>query len=519
MVHRLVLGCGAVGFDLLSAMPRHGDLTVITADTARAESLRAADIDATVGDPTAPRELVTTPVDIVVVAGEDTERNCSAARAAREAYPGALLVAYTGIDAEETAAETLATLVDRLIDPVDALATSVLDHASGPESDRGRGLKQALMNAEEPLAVVTHDNPDPDAIASAIALCRVAENFGVEAAACYSGEISHQENRALVNLLDLPLVHLEPGDIEEYGGIALVDHSRPGVNDSLPEDAAVDIVIDHHPPRGPVNGVFVDLRSKVGSTSTLLTQYLDWFDVPLDRKTATSLLYGIQVDTKGFTREVAEADFLAASLLIPAVDSSTLARVESPSVSIETLSVLASAIEQRTVQNGALSSCVGKIRDRDALAQAAERLLDMEAIHTTLVYGFMDETIYVSGRSRGANLDLGETLRDAFGAIGDAGGHGDMAGAQIPLGILGEVGAELTGSLGDVIEAVVEDRFFEALGDAPSTPSAENAIEYQYAPVGTASLSFVERIASATGADSSESDTGEEPDEDVDADV
>ncbi|AEN05074.1 phosphoesterase RecJ domain protein [halophilic archaeon DL31] len=515
MVHRLVLGCGAVGFDLLSAMPRHGDLTVITADAVRAESLREADIDATQGDPTAPDDHISTPVDIVVVAGEDAERNFRAAEAAREAFPDALLVAYTGIDAEETAAAALDSFVDRTIDPVAALAGRVLDYATGPESERARGLKQALLNVAEPLAVVAHDNPDPDAIASAVALCRVAESFGVEAAACYSGEISHQENRALVNLLDLPMVHLGPGDIEAYGAIALVDHSRPGVNDSLPEDSDIDIVIDHHPPRGPVDGVFIDLRSEVGSTSTLLTQYLDWFDVPFDRKTATSLLYGIQVDTKEFTREVAEADFIAASLLIPAVDSDTLSRIESPSVSIETLSVLAAAIKHRTVQGGALSSCVGEIRDRDALAQAAERLLDMEAIHTTLVYGFMDETIYVSGRSRGGDLDLGETLRDAFGAIGDAGGHADMAGAQIPLGILGEVGAELTGSLGDVIEAVVEGRFFEALGDAPSAPTAENSIEYEYAPVGTASLSFAERVASAADVDFSDSTSEEDADEDA----
>ena len=127
----------------------------------------------------------------------------------------------------------------------------------------------------------------------------------------------------------------------------------------------------------------------------------------------------------------------------------------------------------------------------------------MEDVHTTLVYGFVEEVIYVSGRSRGADLDLGETLRDAFGAIGDAGGHADMAGAQIPLGILGEVGPELSGSLAEVVESVVEDRFFEALGDAPSAPRPEDAIKYDYAPEGTASLSFAERIASTATHDRS----------------
>jgi nanoRNase/pAp phosphatase (c-di-AMP/oligoRNAs hydrolase) len=492
MVHRLVLGCGAVGFDLLEAMPAGGELTVITADATRAESLREADIAASEGDPTAPADHVppSASIDVVVVAGQAAERNHRAAKAAREAFPEALLIAYTGIDADPDASEALEALADRVIDPVSALADEVLAYSSGPESERARGLRSALHAAEEPLAIVTHDNPDPDAIASAVALCRVAESIGVDATACYQGEISHQENRAMVNLLDLPLSFLEDGDIEEYGGVALVDHSRPGINDSLPEDTAVDIVIDHHPPRGAVEGNFVDLRSDVGATSTLLTEYLDQFDVPIDRRTATALLYGIQIDTKEFTREAAEVDFEAAATLIPSVDMDTLSRVESPSLSHETVSVLASAIENRTVRDGALSTCVGEIRDRDALAQAAERLLDMEDIHTTLVYGFMNETIYVSGRSRGSDLDLGETLRDAFGAIGDAGGHADMAGAQIPLGILGDVGPEMTGSLTQVVWEVVDDRFFDALDDAPSAPDPEDALEYDHAPEGTASLAF-----------------------------
>jgi nanoRNase/pAp phosphatase (c-di-AMP/oligoRNAs hydrolase) len=510
MVHRLVLGCGAVGFDLLQAMPRNGDLTVITQEATRAESLREADIAARDGDPTSPVEYVTEPVDIVIVAGEEPGRNRTAAAAARESFPDSLLVVYTGLDAEPATAAALERLADRVIDPLAALSERVLDYGASRESERALKLRNALRNAAEPLAVVTHDNPDPDAIASAVALCRVADRVGVEAEACYHGEISHQENRAMVNLLDLPLVQLQDDDIESYGGVALVDHSRPGVNDSLPEDTHVDVVIDHHPPRGPVDGEFVDLRSDVGSTSTLLTQYLDRFGVPLDSQTASALLYGVQIDTREFTREVAEADFAAAARLVPEVDTETLSRVESPSLSIGTLSVLAGAIENRTVRSGALSTCVGEVQDRDALAQAAERLLNMEDVHTTLVYGFMDDTIYVSGRSRDADHDLGETLRDAFGAIGDAGGHADMAGAQIPLGILGDVGPASTGSVSDIVWEVVDDRFYEALDDAPTV---EDAIEYDVAPEGTASLSDTER-ASPSGGAAEPADEAEQSDED-----
>lgn len=512
MVTRLVLGCGGVGFDLLQRLG-DGASTVVTDDRTRAESLREANVAAVEGDPTDPAAYQPD-ADVILVAADDPERNHEVATRAREAFPDAMLVVYAGEGAAPETVDAIEATADHVIDPTAALAERVLDRTVGFESDRARDLREALLAAEEPVAVVAHDNPDPDAIASAVALCRLADRIGVAAEPCYHGEISHQENRALVNLLELPLRKLEAGEIEEFGGVALVDHSRPGINDSLPEDTEIDVVIDHHPPRGPVDGEFVDLRSGVGATSTLLAEYLERFDVTADTTTATALLYGIQVDTKEFTREASQADFAAAASLIPAVDADTLSRVESPSVSLETLSVLAAAIEKRTVRDGALSTCVGEIRDRDALAQAAERLLDMEGVQITLVYGFMDDTIYVSGRARGSDLDLGETLRDAFGAIGDAGGHADMAGAQIPLGILGETGPELTGSLTEVVWEVVDERFFDALSDAPDAPTPDEGLEYDYAPEGAASLAYpsAERLhdGTAEGADDDTESADEE---------
>jgi Trk K+ transport system NAD-binding subunit len=53
MITRLVLGCGAVGFDLLQRLPARGT-TVVTDDEARAESLREANVDAEAGDLTTP---------------------------------------------------------------------------------------------------------------------------------------------------------------------------------------------------------------------------------------------------------------------------------------------------------------------------------------------------------------------------------------------------------------------------------------------------------------------------------
>ncbi|MDR9380882.1 MAG: DHHA1 domain-containing protein, partial [Natronomonas sp.] len=124
----------------------------------------------------------------------------------------------------------------------------------------------------------------------------------------------------------------------------------------------------------------------------------------------------------------------------------------------------------RTVQDDVLTTCVGPISDRDTLAQAADRLLAMDSITTTLVFGYTEDTVFASARARGVERDLGEILRDAFGQIGSAGGHADMAGAQIPVGILTDETAD-DDERGDVITDVITDRFFEALGIVPDYPA------------------------------------------------
>jgi nanoRNase/pAp phosphatase (c-di-AMP/oligoRNAs hydrolase) len=487
MVSRLVLGCGPVGQTLVEAIADGpGSLLIIDDAKSRIEALRDEKVSATLGDPTDP-ETVDGGVEdasVVVVADRDPEANLQAARVAKELFPDAYVIGYLGRGCTDDQREEMVELADHVIDLTDALVEQVLAVAVGENAVLTADLRRILRGIDGKLAVFMHDNPDPDAIASAVALCRIAETVGVEAEPCYFGDISHQENRAFVNLLDLDLRNFEAGadlDLSEFAAIALVDHSRPGVNDQLPEDTPIDIVIDHHPPKQPVEAEFVDLRSDVGATSTLLAEHIQRLSIELTEDVATGLLYGIRVDTKDFAREVSTADFEAASFLLPHADTATLDRVESPSVSVDTFETMARAIRNRRIEGTVLASCVGKLSDRDALAQAADQLLNMEDVTTTLVYGFRDGTVFISARARGTDVDLGETMRTAFGQIGSAGGHADMAGAQIPLGLLGEVEAEEEASLTTVVSDVITDRFFETIQSVPESDS-------EYTPGGEASF-------------------------------
>ena len=475
MVSRLVLGCGSVGRTIVSALAdRPGDVLVVCNNEHRIETLRSDNIDAYRADPTDPETLdgVDRAVDVVVVASDDPEINRVVTETAREMYPEAFVLAYTGKEPTVECQLDIEAAADRVVESSETAAADLVERI-GEESMRPRRLWRVLRSITGRLAVVAHDNPDPDAIASAFALKKIATAAGCETDICYYGTITHQQNRAMVNLLDLEMRQLEGDEIEEYDGVALVDHSRPGVNDQLPEDTPVDVLIDHHPPRAPVEARFVDLRSDVGATSTLLVEYLRQLGIEADETVATALLYGIRVDTRDFRREVSTVDFEAAAFLLPFVKDSVLEQVETPSMSAETIETMARAIRNREVRDSVLVSYIDDLHERDALAQSADQLLDIEGVRTTLVYGIIDGTVYCSGRTRGTNLDLGETLRDAFEQIGSAGGHADMAGAQIPLGLLSDSDES---DLSAIVHDVIAERFHGAL---------DTRAESQPAPVET----------------------------------
>jgi len=421
MVERLVLGTGPLVEAIASKLD---DARVGTADGDHATQLRESGLQVEELDPTDPDTLAALGADVVAVVG-DTSAVPAIARAVREGLPDAHLLVCSAVAGVEAVADTA-------VDPTEVVATGVRESVSDP---RVAHLWRVLGDIDN-LAVVTHDNPDPDAIASGLALARIARAAGCNAEVCYYGDISHQENRAFVNVLDIELRRLEPDEtLPAVDGFALVDHARPGINDGLPPETVVDVVIDHHPPRGPVEARFVDLRSDVGATSTLLVEYLDRLGLGFGVTTATALLFGIQVDTDGFTRGVTQADFDAAATLVESADFDLLSAVETSTYDVETIDILSRAITNRRTEGELLFSFVGAISNRDALAQAADKLLMLDGTTTTVVYGIRDETVYLSARS-GSTLDVGEAVREALDWAGSGGGHADMAGAQLDANVL-----------------------------------------------------------------------------------
>ncbi len=274
--------------------------------------------------------------------------------------------------------------------------------------------------------------------------------------------MGHQENRAFVNLLGIELLQWdELEDRSVYDTVALVDHAT-----SAEMDLSVDAVIDHHELEADYEPEFVDIRPNMSSTSTIITKYIQEFDMNVSEEVATALLYGIRAETLDFKRDTTPADLTAAAYLYPFANHDTLEQVESPSMSPETLDVLAEAITNRDVQGSHLVSNAGFVRDREALTQAASHLLDLEGVTTTAVFGIADETIFLAGRSKDIRINIGKVLDDAYGEMGETAGHSTQASAEIPLGIFTgiEISDDNRNTLLELTEEAVTRTLFDTMG-------------------------------------------------------
>ncbi len=333
--------------------------------------------------------------------------------------------------------------------------------------DRARTLFDLLAGGEE-LLIVCHNNPDPDCLSSALALGHVAAEAGIdEQRILYSGEVSHQQNRTFVNLLNVDLQPFESAavtDREPGSLLAFVDHSVPGGNNRVPEGTPVDVVIDHHPAEG-VQGQFVDHREAVGATATILTEYVRDLELDVDDALATALLFAIRRETLGFLRGTTTAEYDAARYLHDLADRDLLRRLSNPSVTGATVDAIATAIDNRTVRGGVLITHVGRTSERDALPQAADYLATLEGVETAVVFGVVEDAIHCSARSTDARVHVGERLSAAFEDVGSAGGHREMAGGEIPLGIFADYSRGEAGLI-DIVEQVMTARLCAALGVA-----------------------------------------------------
>jgi nanoRNase/pAp phosphatase (c-di-AMP/oligoRNAs hydrolase) len=198
--------------------------------------------------------------------------------------------------------------------------------------------------------------------------------------------------------------------------------------------AKVVLVIDHHAWREETAAVqFADVRPEVGATSTILTQYLQAAGVEPQSALATALFYGIKTVTLGLSRDTSPADAAAYSYLQPRIDVGALAKIEHAQVPAGYFRSLNAALRAARMYDGLVFAYIGVLSYPDLAAEMADVLLRLERVQWVICVGLYEGALILSVRTRSQARTAEELVQAIVGGEGNAGGHGTMAGGQIPL--------------------------------------------------------------------------------------
>jgi nanoRNase/pAp phosphatase (c-di-AMP/oligoRNAs hydrolase) len=295
-------------------------------------------------------------------------------------------------------------------------------------------LLDAVAGAGHVL-ILPHNDPDPDAIASAVGLKKLLQQWAnIQADVAYQGIIGRAENKALVRYLGRPLRPLTRAMLHDAGCLALVD-TQPGAgNNPLPSDAPVSIVFDHHAWREATSkATFYDVRTDYGSTSTIVAEYLGAAGVTPDRMLATALFYGIKTDTMGLVRNVSPADVEMFHSLQAIADLAALEDIQRAQVPASYFKGMVTGFQSARIYGPLLLSYVGPMSYPDQAAEIADMLARLQGATWVVCSGVYEDELIVAVRSRARNGGAGKLVRAVVGELGMAGGHGSMAAGHIPL--------------------------------------------------------------------------------------
>ena len=289
---------------------------------------------------------------------------------------------------------------------------------------------QRFLSDAGRILILLHNDPDPDAMASGLALRNVLRRNKQTAVIAALQGVTRPENQRMMNLLDIHVEIVTPAQVHEFERITMVDvqpHYFAGAIDR------VDLVIDHHPEQAGYTAVYKDIRADYGSTSTILTEHLRAVDANISERTATAMLYAIKSDTLFFNRQANRVDIEAFSYLYPLADAALIKKMEGAEITVERLDYVLRARQNSRLQEQIFCAFLGNSPREDFIPYVADFYLQLEDVKWTIVAGIVNDTLVMSVRNLGYQRNAGEFVRKYFAEIGSAGGHRAMAKAVVPL--------------------------------------------------------------------------------------
>ncbi|AEJ20695.1 DHH family phosphoesterase [Gracilinema caldarium] len=289
-----------------------------------------------------------------------------------------------------------------------------------------------IKQADDTILVQPHDFPDHDAVASAFGLGQLLERLGLTVRLVHRGPIRSHSLKAMIRDLQIPLQRIDeilPTDIVNQPCI-IVDGSPNNAN-AHPLTMNVIAVIDHHVNPGALDVPFVDIRTSYGACSSIITDYWQEAELIPDRRTATALLMGIQIDTDFLSRRVSPADLNAHHRLFFQADWQFGTQVVKASLSIQDLKAFHYASDHYFTSGNLFFTMLPTDCTQELISILADFFLRLREILVTVIVEAGGDRYHVSVRSRAPDISAASVVRLALAGIGEGGGHDHMAGGII----------------------------------------------------------------------------------------
>jgi nanoRNase/pAp phosphatase (c-di-AMP/oligoRNAs hydrolase) len=299
---------------------------------------------------------------------------------------------------------------------------------------------KSMVRPNDTIAILMCGSPDPDAVASAMALSELLKKITAisECTFIATEPIARQQNVEFVRAMRIDIQMLSQVNLKSYPLIAIVDAQPTFFGDAL-NGIHPQIVLDHHPCTTVWHAELADIREHYGALSTIMTEYLLAAKIRIPKRLYTALLYGIKSDTNNFERDVTLEDISAYHLNFARANLQLIRRIDMNQIPQSFLKFFDHAFHHRRHYRDRIVSFLGRVETVDACVQVADFFVRLVDIYYVIIAGIVKDRLIIVFRGDGYRQDCGAIAQKAFGTYGSAGGHRSAARVEIPLDTIKEV--------------------------------------------------------------------------------
>lgn len=308
------------------------------------------------------------------------------------------------------------------------------------KKDELQKLQDYLKRAGRTL-IITHANPDGDAIGSSLGLYLGLKSIGINVeVACIDGVPDNfkfiKDSKEMKTSFRL----------KDYDGIIWVDcgdKKLPKFQDEIPElfdESVFKINIDHH----PSNDLFGNINfqhNNVSSACEIVFRLLEALEIKISEDMATALILGLYTDTGGFMHQNTQPSTFknAADLIQYGADTQKISQEVFKKYEYKTLKLWSKVLKDLYVSKDE-AAIVGVHRNdyeslgctRNDLAGVIDYINSIEGIKYSVLLSEDDKgNVKASLRTRSEDIDVKE-IAEKFGG----GGHVKASGFTIQGGHL-----------------------------------------------------------------------------------